>query len=218
MRGKVAADLVTVHFDRITPAYAGKSFHFFGSRCGCRDHPRLCGEKIFIPRKSGKTMGSPPPMRGKGCSHDAGVIDPRITPAYAGKSRGLYRWCSGHQDHPRLCGEKSNLLSLISVSTGSPPPMRGKASNHATMYINNRITPAYAGKSFVYKSEVQYNEDHPRLCGEKCNALCKPDCRTGSPPPMRGKVVDFDHVIAEDRITPAYAGKSCTQHTVLGNC
>ena len=24
---------------------------------------------------------------------------------------------------------------------------------------------------------------------------------------MRGKVIDFDHVIAEDRITPAYAGK-----------
>ena len=146
MRGTVAADLVTVHFYRITPAYAGKSFHFFGSRCGCRDHPRLCGEKIFIPRKSGKTMGSPPPMRGKGCSHDAGVIDPRITPAYAGKSRGLYRWCSGHQDHPRLCGEKKLLPCWMQARTGSPPPMRGKAGKGLVLLCYLGITPAYAGK------------------------------------------------------------------------
>ena len=65
--------------------------------------------------------------------------------------------------------------------------MRGKASNHATMYINNRITPAYAGKSFVYKSEVQYNEDHPRLCGEKLHAAHRTWELLGSPPPMRGK-------------------------------
>ena len=86
--------------------------------------------------------------------------------------------------------------------------MRGKASNHATMYINNRITPAYAGKSFVYKSEVQYNEDHPRLCGEKGNFLQFRQHLSGSPPPMRGKDIPCVTPPFRYRITPAYAGKS----------
>ena len=56
---------------------------------------------------------------------------------------------------------------------------------------------------------VIFPKDHPRLCGEK---YCRYDvgyrCR-GSPPPMRGKEIDaIMHKIA-DRITPAYAGKSC---------
>ena len=50
-------------------------------------------------------------------------------------------------------------------------------------------------------------KDHPRLCGEKCNALCKPDCMTGSPPPMRGKGCDNLTGYVCPGITPAYAGK-----------
>ena len=48
MRGKGILHGICGIGIRITPAYAGKSFHFFGSRCGCRDHPRLCGEKISV--------------------------------------------------------------------------------------------------------------------------------------------------------------------------
>ena len=95
--------------------------------------------------------------------------------------------------------------------------MRGKASNHATMYINNRITPAYAGKSFVYKSEVQYNEDHPRLCGEKGNFLQFRQHLSGSPPPMRGKAGKIFRRVRPVGITPAYAGKSQCTFTVCGN-
>ena len=142
----------------------------------------------------------------------------RITPAYAGKRRlsSTPPVCS--PDHPRLCGEKLYHCRKTDMVLGSPPPMRGKVHTATWATSIFRITPAYAGKRRLSSTPPVCSPDHPRLCGEKCNALCKPDCRTGSPPPMRGKVVDFDHVIAEDRITPAYAGKSCTQHTVLGNC
>ena len=40
----------------------------------------------------------------------------------------------------------------------------------------------------------------------------------GSPPPMRGKVLRLPFMWAATRITPAYAGKSCMQHTALGWC
>ena len=110
-----------------------------------------------------------------------------ITPAYAGKS---YRQ-SGRQrdtrDHPRLCGEKFVLLLQYLHRIGSPPPMRGKASERVLYRLLSRITPAYAGKS-VYTY----------LILESC---------TGSPPPMRGKAFFRKTFFTGRRITPAYAGK-----------
>ena len=46
MRGKVRHMPLPFLQDRITPAYAGKSFHGFLRRSGGKDHPRLCGEKL----------------------------------------------------------------------------------------------------------------------------------------------------------------------------
>ena len=39
----------------------------------------------------------------------------------------------------------------------------------------------------------------------------------GSPPPMRGKVVDVTTLTQEAGITPAYAGKSCDIYRLLHN-
>ena len=48
MRGKVIMSLNPVGLIRITPAYAGKSVSRKCSRSRKRDHPRLCGEKLFL--------------------------------------------------------------------------------------------------------------------------------------------------------------------------
>ena len=71
------------------------------------------------------------------------------------------------QDHPRLCGEKLYTELSRIVSMGSPPPMRGKVDDLQSSGSWNRITPAYAGKSFVYRKGFEKRWDHPRLCGEK---------------------------------------------------
>ena len=85
MRGKDKEWAKQGLLTRITPAYAGKRFRFECSQCRFWDHPRLCGEKSFVPSSFFALSGSPPPMRGK--VYDA--IDTmrlmRITPAYAGK-------------------------------------------------------------------------------------------------------------------------------------
>ena len=70
-----------------------------------------------------------------------------ITPAYAGKSRAVKMQYPDYTDHPRLCGEKNSSICLVNFSTGSPPPMRGKGGNAASLQFDYRITPAYAGKS-----------------------------------------------------------------------
>ena len=118
-------DLMLYH--RITPAYAGKSLPLLSSMCISEDHPRLCGEKGSSVPGGDCFWGSPPPMRGKGelpCPVN-GLNG--ITPAYAGKSFFDDPPKSLFEDHPRLCGEKANLLGVTTDYLGSPPPMRGKA-------------------------------------------------------------------------------------------
>ena len=46
MRGKVLYHACKLHFFRITPAYAGKSFSLLRCYFLPWDHPRLCGEKF----------------------------------------------------------------------------------------------------------------------------------------------------------------------------
>ena len=65
--------------------------------------------------------------------------------------------------------------------------MRGKAEQSDTVQRNERITPAYAGKSPALRPEFAAAQDHPRLCGEKPERSRLYPCREGSPPPMRGK-------------------------------
>ena len=134
--------------ERITPAYAGKSA--VSLRCGCLwwDHPRLCGEKAPAGGLLLWCLGSPPPMRGKVHFFSLPRFFTRITPAYAGKSFKNSKFSRVAQDHPRLCGEKGSPSLYSRSSSGSPPPMRGKAPFRFVVVACGGITPAYAGKSF----------------------------------------------------------------------
>ena len=147
MRGKAEVMQIMTDLNRITPAYAGKrSFCQLAAWCR-RDHPRLCGEKCPPVADMWKRSGSPPPMRGKVSTSLRWTAKCRITPAYAGKSFPQNRINIFVKDHPRLCGEKKESLSCSGSSSGSPPPMRGKAGFAYNIDAINRITPAYAGKS-----------------------------------------------------------------------
>ena len=86
--------------------------------------------------------------------------------------------------------------------------MRGKAEHHRNCSVCYRITPAYAGKRKRLRKEDLLIQDHPRLCGEKSMLAFKSPKMSGSPPPMRGKVVSESIVQQHRGITPAYAGKS----------
>ena len=139
-------------------------------------------------------QGSPPPMRGKVDQVVLDAVIDGITPAYAGK-RLLSRWTPLFRwDHPRLCGEKFLRLVQPFQLLGSPPPMRGKESPNFVNHMAMGITPAYAGKRFRRARTSAVDRDHPRLCGEKLVVV---------------EVIDF-----QGRITPAYAGKRKSLHTL----
>ena len=70
------------------------------------------------------------------------------------------------------------------------------------------ITPAYAGKSALRLTAKDPSGDHPRVCGEKADAVPPSTAARGSPPRMRGKDICLLLRCAYGGITPAYAGKS----------
>ena len=99
MRGKVVFSSFSLYGRRITPAYAGKSTLARVQALRCRDHPRICGEKVAL-------LLNLPEMRGKETKGmDKDTAD-RITPAYAGKSIQRCVQLTQRGDHPRICGEK----------------------------------------------------------------------------------------------------------------
>ena len=110
MRGKVTVNADGTITHGITPAYAGKREIRETDAKIDQDHPRLCGEKKVVRSEWNNHTGSPPPMRGKEEWLDQFGMMSGITPAYAGKSSGRYAQLRLHQDHPRLCGEKTKKI------------------------------------------------------------------------------------------------------------
>ena len=115
--------------------------------------------------------GSPPRMRGKVSGQRRFYGKAGITPAYAGKSVSLNVLTPVFRDHPRVCGEKPTVPAVGTVFAGSPPRMRGKDFSHLGDVGQNRITPAYAGKSSACRPRRRCSRDHPRVCGEKTKKI-----------------------------------------------
>ena len=137
-----------------------------------------------------------------------------ITPAYAGKSRTLSGLRFWKRDHPRVCGEKHDVMYDPDRDRGSPPRVRGKASGSWKCFCAMGITPACAGKRTQYFPACSCIWDHPRVCGEKSFGDVVALDAIGSPPRVRGKELDFLPGFFGDRITPACAGKSAKAVTI----
>ena len=126
MRGKGIVYVLISEPFRITPAYAGKSAGLCRRCPRVKDHPRACGEKIFLVFLAMSAVGLPPHMRGKAQPVRARVCGDGITPAHAGKRCFWYSWQCPPWDHPRTCGEKTDGGLHLHKASGSPPHMRGK--------------------------------------------------------------------------------------------
>ena len=99
---------------RIIPADAGSTFPASSFVRKVSDHPRGCGEHLYLILKWVGLAGSSPRMRGARCS--AGCAGPagRIIPADAGSTQTVLWNPTGHKDHPRGCGEHATSAHLHS--------------------------------------------------------------------------------------------------------
>ena len=95
-------------FNRITPAWAGKSSGADPTDWTTTDHPRMGGEKASAELYCIAALGSPPRGQGKD-----------------GLDLIAYEFA---QDHPRVGGEKYDCTGQEFTNWGSPPRRRGKVS------------------------------------------------------------------------------------------
>ena len=141
-RGKAACRRRSIRYNRITPAWAGKSHTGRFPARSAWDHPRVGGEKFEDVRNIVGQIGSSPRRRGKGVVNGRAGLLVGITPTWAGKSGAALRCGFLHWDHPRMGGEKCRLLAVVACPAGSPPRGRGKAGHGSDIAQRHGITPA----------------------------------------------------------------------------
>ena len=168
------------------------------------------GEKHPPPGDKTGEGGSPPHGRGKVQSRLDISAGKGITPAWAGKRVPRPSWSYGVWDHPRMGGEKPFDNPKIDNCEGSPPHGRGKGLPKQNKPAKHGITPAWAGKSQLYRTAVACTQDHPRMGGEKVLASPLVLSAQGSPPHGRGKGRTACKKERNHGITPAWAGKRKT--------
>ena len=176
---------------RITPACAGKTCSFNSPLFSQTDHPRVCGENCVFPGSFTYWNGSPPRVRGKRLQLHTSPRGTRITPACAGKTLFALSVFLVLSDHPRACGENIKCHGCALPEPGSPPRMRGKLNSSDETPPPPGITPAHAGKTRRKAMQGEWQDDHPRACGENSLNQATAAAQEGSPPRMRGKRRDI---------------------------
>ena len=171
-------------------------------------HPRVGGENDETPLEAVSAAGSSPRGRGKRL-----VLRPRrllngLIPAWAGKTRTATRNRPRAPAHPRVGGENLRRHDGHTHVEGSSPRGRGKRLVVLRPVHQERLIPAWAGKTVPAVSSMNAAKAHPRVGGE--NLLCGVMFRSmvGSSPRGRGKPRGDPRRGRVRRLIPAWAGKT----------
>ena len=152
--------------------------------------------------------GSPPHARGRRLGWEFGEDFGGITPACAGKTSLSSLSFGSSPDHPRMRGEDELEPAGRVVDLGSPPHARGRHERLLRIPLDDRITPACAGKTGSRALGQRKVGDHPRMRGEDNHGVFSHKKPAGSPPHARGRLSSSVSVSRIRRITPACAGKT----------
>ena len=137
--------------DRITPAYAGKTFTSTIELSLVRDHTRVCGKNQQSQTLKVLIVGSLPRVREKQVYSNYFLLCFRITPACAGKTLWDDLPYLQIQDHTRVCGKNWFSTGLAVDVLGSHPRVREKPIKCYGCRTVSGITPVCAGKTKLFK-------------------------------------------------------------------
>ena len=148
VRGKHHAYTLERGRTRLIPAGAGKT----GCDAGCfkldAAHPRGCGENFEAWFAIFSYSGSSPQVRGKRVYTTQTLTLSRLIPAGAGKTSPPQEAYRKVPAHPRRCGENFAGTVILIFVFGSSPQVRGKPSWIRLYYLDGRLIPAGAGKTY----------------------------------------------------------------------
>ena len=129
-------------------------------------HPRACGERARIAKRTGSCCGSSPRVRGTDHPLLRNIHHSRFIPARAGNGTASRILSSREPVHPRACGERNTMTDSLHQEDGSSPRVRGTAC---------RSTPGRVVIRFI-----------PRACGERPLPNSTKAFPSGSSPRVRG--------------------------------
>ena len=152
-------------------------------------------------------QGLPPRGRGRAPLAVYATTGSGITPAWAGKRRGVGTGRSMGRDYPRVGGEEPLPTGLRLLVIGLPPRGRGRGDSRRMDQEVYGITPAWAGKRSERQQIGEQSGDYPRVGGEELTDGQGVAPRKGLPPRGRGRVILQSNAGRKRGITPAWAGK-----------
>ena len=82
-------------------------------------------------------------------------------------------------------------MGVIIPGIGSPPRLRGLLSFSSLKNSLTRITPALAGTTMLISCQILHHQDHPRACGDYVRCFQMWIALLGSPPRLRGPLVNL---------------------------
>ncbi len=171
---------------RIIPACAGNASGFGSVRAPVADHPRMRGERA-LPRGCTMTQfGSSPHARGTRDRDRQRARQRRIIPACAGNAGYNPVNPPISPDHPRMRGERGTVRRPRFFRGGSSPHARGTLHHQVQHDRAVRIIPACAGNAVPPAPQARVAADHPRMRGERAEALATQLMDAGSSPHARG--------------------------------
>ena len=166
------------------------------------------GEYGRSPSRFRPSQGTPPLARGilEYKLHRISVF--RNTPACAGNTYLPERKWNVRREHPRLHGEYFVAPTENPAPCGTPPLARGILHHPARTMPRPGNTPACAGNTGI-RSEVSWVlKEHPRLRGEY-HERQKMGCpKRGTPPLVRGILLQASCFKDVERNTPACPGNT----------
>ena len=133
---------------RFIPACAGNA----AWRAACPPHspvhPRVCGERVWLPVSAPTLTGSSPRVRGTRQRLVLPLQERRFIPACAGNADSVRSSAPPRSVHPRVCGERGTAQITGRSGGGSSPRVRGTRGNGHRHVVAVRFIPACAGNAY----------------------------------------------------------------------
>ena len=208
VRGAQPGELLRPKSQGIIPACAGSTAGLRRCLAGVRDHPRMCGEHNGWKDKAALYLGSSPHVRGARAGRLCGVPRSGIIPACSGSTPSNTTPRATTRDHPRMCGEHTDVRAVEAAHQGSSPHVRGALHDHRISILFLGIIPACAGSTPTATRPSREPRDHPRMCGEHLPDVSLAVPLPGSSPHVRGARPCLPLVAEPCGIIPACAGST----------
>ena len=114
-----------------------------------------------------------------------------------------------------MCGDHDEQEPLQLKAEGSPPHVRGPPEFILTICELLGITPACAGTTYILAEKQRQRGDHPRMCGDHLNPAYIVNSAVGSPPHVRGPLLNIYFMFPSVGITPACAGTTGAVNAIV---